>query len=509
VIKKTYSSTFVPIIHAADYDDYAADFLRRYEYEEAITTPMPVPIWDIAQKKMELVIQRARLSENGDDISGLIALEDGIVDIYDDTANAYVGVSLKKGVVLLEAFCFNEGRQNNSLAHECVHWWLHRLYFVNRKGQAVAFRCPRRIEESGEKPTDEEWMEIQARGIGGRILMPKEATKVKIAELLVAHSLTKATAKDSDYETIAAELAAFFHVSKLAASIRLSQLGYAIPQARQEYTASTHMPTDKQREQARQGLLGQHTQKPEAQDFFQEYCRNEVLRDILSDGKFRFVDGYFVINNAKYITATADAKKVPILTQYAREHLDECTLGFVYKRENKGTPQSLTDILFRKQEASAYNTSASFINDNQNSAVLSKAARSSKPLSEFEKKYALIRKTTKTLGERLKELQVLLDIRNKEVVAKTGLTDAMVDRLRNDRNESHDILTMVKLCAGLDLEPTIAHELFTLAGVALTATTPQNYAYQIVINQMHGQPAEAKEQFLEANGFKRLDIQDE
>lgn len=84
-----------------------------------------MPIWEIAQKKMGLSIYTAQLSENGEDISGLIALDDGLVDIYDDTINAYIGVQAKKGTLFLESFCTSVGRQHNCVAHECVHWWLH------------------------------------------------------------------------------------------------------------------------------------------------------------------------------------------------------------------------------------------------------------------------------------------------------------------------------------------------------------------------------------------------
>ena len=119
-----------------------------------------------------------------------------------------------------------------------------------------------------------------------------------------------------------------------------------------------------------------------------------------------------------------------------------------------------------------------------------------------------IRTQKHTLGKRLKEIQREFDIRNKEIVYKTGLSDAMVDRLRNDRNDGHDVITIVKLCAGLDLYPPIAHELFVLAGVALNTSVFQNFVYQYIIDNMYLKTAEEKEQLLEESGFSRLGIQD-
>lgn len=227
MIKRKYSDTFVPIIYAHDYDDYAAAFLSHYGYNEWIDTPKAVPICEIAQKKMELNICLARLSKSGDEISGLIALADGIVDVYDDTTEQYIGISAKKGDVLLEASCINPGRQNNSLAHECVHWWLHRLYFTNRSGggDAIAFRCPTtQMNNLSENPTDQEWMERQARGICGRILMPKAATIKRTEELLAEQGLAVEFAKEEHYLAMAESLASTFRVSREAALVRLSQL---------------------------------------------------------------------------------------------------------------------------------------------------------------------------------------------------------------------------------------------------------------------------------------------
>jgi len=114
-----------------------------------------------------------------------------------------------------------------------------------------------------------------------------------------------------------------------------------------------------------------------------------------------------------------------------------------------------------------------------------------------------------TLGERLKEIQIILKITNKDIIYRTGLADAMVDSLRNDRSVGRDMRTMVKLCAGLGLPPSVSHELCALAGVALNSATRQNHAYRFIIDTMFGKTAEYKERFLESIGLPRLDIQDD
>jgi len=130
------------------------------------------------------------------------------------------------------------------------------------------------------------------------------------------------------------------------------------------------------------------------------------------------------------------------------------------------------------------------------------------PCTPLKRKFAQFRLVTPTLGERLKEILKRFDIKIKEAVHKTGLSEAIIDRLRNDRNTTHDIRTMVKLCAGLDLPPNISNELFGLAGVSLKIAKIEIFAYNHIINGMYGQTAEEKEKYLEENGLQRLDIQD-
>lgn len=487
-MERKYSDTFVPIIYSHDYDDYATDFLRRYGCAEAIITPMAVPIWDIAQKKIGLDIYHARLSQNGDDISGLIALEEGIVDIYDDMIKAYIGVKAKKGTVFLETLCMSEGRQNNSLAHECAHWWLHRLYFVHKSGggDVVAFRCPSNMDDIPEDEiTDKERMELQARGIAGRILMPKRATKIRITELLAAQGLTTETATEEQFKALAIALADTFRVSREAALVRLSQLGYIRHTKQMHQTRQGNASMERQRvAYERRALVGLRIQQLDVQDFYQEFCRNEALRDILSNGQFRFVDGYFVINNPKYITHTADINRVPILTQYAREHLDECAMGFVYRRQNRGTPQSLTEILFKRQDESDYNGSAIYINDNPNSAVLSKAARISKQTTAQYLEYQAIRKAY-TVGEAIDIILKGRNIQVQEAAWETGIAVSQVTRMKSDTHK-HTLRLLTQFCVGLGLEPYISRDLIDKAGLSLSNPTPEDFAYIMAIDTMSG-----------------------
>jgi hypothetical protein len=181
--------TLVPTnVYRDTYDEIAADFLTHYGCAQYLMTPMPIPIFEIACKRMELTVRTSQqLSENGD-VLGTIAFFDGDVEVYDPGTKIYIAYAVNRATVLIDRTIESKGRANNTMAHEYVHWYIHRHYFdlLHKKVESagIAFRCPTRISDGDEATQDEEWMEKQARGVAPRILMPKIATKKKLQDII-------------------------------------------------------------------------------------------------------------------------------------------------------------------------------------------------------------------------------------------------------------------------------------------------------------------------------------
>jgi len=173
-----WDADFVPINVSRDnYDEVAVDFLKHYGYEQSITTPMPVPIFEIAQKRMHLQVCTSQQLSKDYDILGTIAFKDGDIEVYDPGMQNCIAFGVKRGTVLIDRTINEEGRKNQTLTHECVHWHIHRFYFEKQQKTSadcdIAFRCPARgITDSDDSTRVEERMEKQARGIAPRILMP-------------------------------------------------------------------------------------------------------------------------------------------------------------------------------------------------------------------------------------------------------------------------------------------------------------------------------------------------
>lgn len=208
----------VPYIPPAEYDKIAQDFLDKY-YPQALNTPMPIPIEDIAKNEMGLDVRYLCLSEE-QDIYGMTIFTDGVVEIYDPIEGLYDTQVFKSKTVLIDPEAVkktNSGCRNNTIAHECVHWYKHRLFY--KRQQLVLPRyakyCKCRILQLPETIEEENIMESQATGIAPRILMPKN-TFIEAAEHL-------GISYGRDNRNAIRALAQFYEVSKQSVEIRLAE----------------------------------------------------------------------------------------------------------------------------------------------------------------------------------------------------------------------------------------------------------------------------------------------
>ena len=127
-------SKLVPYIPPSEYDKVACEFLEQF-YPDALKDPMPVPIEEIAQASLGLNIQYICLSEEMD-IYGMTIFTDGGVEIYDPEEGLYSTKIFKAKTVLIDPEVVkktNIGCRNNTIAHECVHWYKHRYYYKMQK----------------------------------------------------------------------------------------------------------------------------------------------------------------------------------------------------------------------------------------------------------------------------------------------------------------------------------------------------------------------------------------
>lgn len=229
------NSDFVPIISKKEMDKEATKFLRKY-CPEALESPIPVPVENIAELKMELEIDYVNIDEACETL-GMMIFSDGAVELYDRENHQYVLRPYKRGTLLVESNIgdvSNRGRERFTIAHEIVHWHIHKLRFtmlgLKDQSLAKACRCPQ--EKAYNPKTPEDWMEWQADNLAAAILMPAEMFRRKAMEIKANFKVGKKTnermwlgfSPSIINEIIIDDLAEAFQVSKQAAEIRVKTL---------------------------------------------------------------------------------------------------------------------------------------------------------------------------------------------------------------------------------------------------------------------------------------------
>ncbi len=306
------------IIGANRLDDYATKFLKKY-CEQALTTPMPLPI-DEMLRKAGLTVKTASLSRNLD-IFGCCMLLDGYVQIYDAETDEYKPAFYPAGTLLFDPdseWAYGEGCKRNTLIHEMLHWDKDQTYFKilerkNRKAKEELYpimcRQSRRNFEppSGKrtKQNEVEWLEWQAHRLAPRVLMPKAMFIKKAEELL--------SAQPDGCDALVDQLAAFFQVSRMSAKIRLVEVGLEI--------RMIEMPDY-------EDVFGELKRKEHVaisiEDAFDLLTQNIVLENWVKTNNMVFADGYFVVADKKYVSFR-DGE--PHLTRSAKANIAACTLN--------------------------------------------------------------------------------------------------------------------------------------------------------------------------------------
>lgn len=510
--------TLVPInVNRDNYDEVAADFLTHYGCAQYLSTPMPVPIFDIARKRMRLTVYtNQQLSENCD-VLGTIAFFDGDVDVYDPGTKSNISFAVKKGTVLIDCTIGHEGRENNTMAHECVHYHIHRFYFANlRKKMSnpdIAFRCPVRISNGDESTRDEERMEKQARGIAPRILMPKESTKKKLTEIFASRVIPKdAPERIVVLTEIVDELAAFFHVSKVSAKYRMIDLGFISHEEGNEiYNFDTNMPDWDFYERP---LTVKTSSRPltrhiSLEHAFYEFSKNADFRELLQSGKFRFVENAFVINDPKYIRQ--DDAGNSRLTPYAIKYPQECTLLFEYTvpvnffHTNVGKmPANMLGFLTRVE--TEYKRLPRYTSNVQNDAVFDVARALDLVKADFDRftkeRTALAQATD--FWERVEQIKTARGLRNNIFKGRSGLDDATISRIKLKKT-AVTLRVAIAVCFGLDLDLQESKKLLALAKLALN-DEPECLAYEFVITNFQFCPLFEKNEVLKKFGVEPIGV---
>ncbi|SHF37063.1 ImmA/IrrE family metallo-endopeptidase, partial [Caloramator proteoclasticus] len=324
---KPMSDSLVPFIYSEQLESVATEFLRK-NYPEALKTPMAVDPQLLAEK-MGLKIEIRDITKDFT-VFGQIFFHDCEAEFYDKNSDKMVQTHVIAKTIFVDPkvyFLRNLGSVNNTIVHECVHWALHRKAFelerlYNNSVTKIKCQVVGGIKDSNRDATD--WMEWQANALTPRIQMPISTFKEKAFELIKKYKQSLQTEEIIDVmEPVIDELALFFGVSRLAAKIRMIDVGYEEAIGTFTYIDGHYVKPHC----FKKGFLKRNqTFSISAIDAAIQSFIDPELSALIKEGSYVYVDSHFVLKHPKYVTR--DENGYAILTDYARTHMEECCLVF-------------------------------------------------------------------------------------------------------------------------------------------------------------------------------------
>jgi hypothetical protein len=234
---------------------------------------------------------------------------------------------------------------------------------------------------------------------------------------------------------------------------------------------------------------------------FDLYCKNGSFRTILESGQFCYVDGHFVINDAKYIQASKTGAFE--LTEYAKSNPKECILNFTYRLKSRRDEHLQTSFLYR-YEASEYKKVLQDTSNTENDAIAALSEELRKKRKEFDAKFSLQKSLSKTCWQRIYEILQAKHIYVSAFTERTHLHENYYYHAKNNHASMPDVRTIIAICGGFDLDIGLTNELLALAGHTLSPTSTEHQAYSFIITGLSGETIDTRNTFLQSFDIPEL-----
>ena len=489
------SKNIVPILYKKDLEAEASAFLEKY-CPEALETPMPVPIAEIAETMGLDVVEGHRITDDFS-IFGEIYFSPGRAEVYDLFQCTSQEIDVRRGTILIDANTYwerNLGCVKNTIAHEVYHWYKHRMYaairYILYGKDYVACRCPSNIvyPDKDDEWTDAQRMEWQANSMAPRILMPIRTFRMKVDELYKQYDYQNSPIKIAVLTCIADDLAKFYGVSRQSALIRMMETGYK--EAASVYNYDSDSPFHNYVSQS---------------DAFYAYCSDSEFRKLVDSGLFRYVNGYFVVDDEQFVRKDDDGAYT--LTDYAWSHLSECTLQFSWQTVRPSpTEKRFPNVILHRANA---DRKVSKYDAGQNSDVIKMSEGLRKKREEFERQNAVrqIAIPKKTCWELIFEILQERGMSKSHFCSATGLGEEVYRKAEKNIDTRPTMRTIIAIARGLDLDIDTTEKLMQLAGHAFDESD-EHRALRFCVTGFPGGTIEDANEFLESYDFKPLGTQE-
>ncbi|ARD98506.1 MULTISPECIES: ImmA/IrrE family metallo-endopeptidase [Lactococcus] len=487
--QKPLSDTLLPYLHRDQLDELASGIIKQY-YPEALLTSQVLDAMKFAQN-LGLDIKMRKLSKAGTTFGETI-FTDTKVKIYDKISDCMVEEEIKGGTILIDPSHYltrNYGAVNNTIVHECVHWLLHRKAFTLARLFQPKMRF---LRSSFSNKTTLDWIEWQANTLSPRLQMPLVHFKKKVDELQGIYHYLNGEQSNLIGEMIYVidNLSNFYHVSKMAAKIRLLNVGFEGARGIYKYVDGHYV----QPYVFERGVLSQtQTFAIPLEETIRQSTTNKDLQEKLKTGNYLYVDSHFCLNDPKYLQTNKFGRLE--LTEYARLHIEECCLIFELVVQDKKASTCFDEVLYRDVNQEI-RFEAHFINKkNMDEKYLIR----NRMIELQELAISLPGSFSGTVSKLIEWSELTLS----KVEEQSLISERTLYRMRTDENYNVSLELIIQLCIGLHLPPEISTILISRSSKRL-GNMELHFLYRFLLNCCYTRSIYECNDILKAQGFSRL-----
>jgi len=499
------SDTLVPYISRSQLENTAEAILKQYS-PDTLSSPAPLNVRQFA-KKIGLTVKEAHLSK-GETIFGAMIFKDCTFDFFDLKEQRFIRSEVEEKTILVDPEVFflrTLGSWNNTVVHECVHWIKHRKVFELERmfdEDIHMIRCQVTEKESTEKDrTDNDWMEFHANALAPRILMPRKPFKKKAAMIIESLKRNSHTNDMTEIMPMAIEdIADFFGVSKQAAKLRLIDVGYTEAIGAFEFVDDHYVPAHGF---ADGSITQKQTYTVPVVDSIIQYAIDPDLQRMLNSGDFVFIDNHYCINDPKYVTHNDYG--ILNMTAYALANMNECCLVFDHTTRLNAEygVQRYTECVLYQKGVRKYVSDTKYSHNDHNKEVEARAAKLRAEQKEVVNASRILKGLPNTFNESLSILMKWRGISVQDLAEKSLLSTKTIQRLRNEHDYECSIETVMALCFGLQLHPSISDHLLANSGHAMKVGE-KHVTYNHLRTTRYTCPIQEINEYLETVGYTPL-----
>ncbi len=468
-------------------------------------------------------------AEMPEDCLGKIYFETTIDDSLPDDRFLFV----KGGTAVINSNRKQTGEMSKEsfiFAHEVAHWLLHWLYFKMRillDKKTVSLSCeaePVPYNENMSPAEKAHWhVERQANALAVKLNLPKMFFCYEY------NSHRGIGYSPEEVEDALRYVSKFFDVSNFMAKRRARELG-------KEEADGVFVYVDG-RWYAPFGFTKGVTGILDKDETFvinrkehNELCKKDKeYAELIKSGKFVYLGYVTCINDPKYVTlGKVRCKKkyhsngycyskivtVPVLTDYARHHAEECCLKFTSscKKTYNGRNDYYENGYLADELNASILTKKKCTDDLVNQTVKERAETERMLVKEGRDFMRILRNLPSSFSGTLNSLieqnpfedddKKKKKLTNIELSIRTGFSEDYIARLRNDEKNSANInlRTVCALCIALHLPPCFSRDLLRKADRGFPKTE-EGYIQERILENLYSEPLASVDELLMENGI--------